>query len=145
MEEVLLGIDYGSTNTGLAFGRAGLTVPLKVISAKNQKNMIAEISKVALGNKVTKIVMGLPLDSEGKETNQARKIRKFAKLLKIHLKKPVEFVNEAGSSREAIENAIRSGISKKRRKLSDHISAALILRRYYNEREDSEDSEDKAT
>jgi putative Holliday junction resolvase len=133
MEEIVLGIDYGSTNIGLAFGRAKTTSPLKIISAKDQRNAIGEIARVVLGNKVSKLVMGLPLDSEGKETSQARKTRKFAKLLKIHLKKPIVFVNEFDTSNEAMQGAIKSGISRKRRKTNDHLSAALILKRYYNE------------
>lgn len=136
MDEILLGVDYGDAHTGLAFGRAGQATPLHVISSKDSGNTLAEISRVVLGNKVTKIVIGLPLDSEGKETNQARKIRRFAKLLRIRVKVPIEFVNESDTSNEAIESAIRSGISQKKRKLSDHISAALILKRYYNERKE---------
>ncbi|OGC47438.1 hypothetical protein A2886_03375 [candidate division WWE3 bacterium RIFCSPHIGHO2_01_FULL_42_13] len=132
-EEILLGVDYGGKNTGLAFGRVGLASPLKVINSNDSNVVISEISRTTLENKVSKIIMGLPVDEEGRETNQSLEVRRFAKLLRIRLKKPVEFMNEFDSSQEAIAGAIRSGISREGRKTADHYSAALILKRYYNE------------
>lgn len=133
VEEILLGVDYGGKNTGLAFGRAGLASPMRVISSDDENVVISEISRAALENKTTKVIMGLPLDPEGKDTPQSLVVRRFAKLLKIRLKRPVEFVDESDSSQEAVIGAIHSGISKKARRVADHYSAALLLKRYYNE------------
>ena len=55
---------------------------------------------------------------------------------KIHLKRPVAFVSEFNSSKEAISMAIKSGLSQKSRKNDHHLAAALILKRYYNELEE---------
>ena len=136
MEEILLGVDPGEKHTGIAFGRAGSVAPLDVIDSKNERYLIAQLAKIAIENKVTKVIIGLPLNSEGKDTNQSLKVRKFVKLLKITMKKPVEFVSEYNSTSEAIHGAIRTGISQKRRKSDDGISAALILKRYYREHEE---------
>lgn len=129
--EILLGIDFGETNIGLAFGRAGLTEPLSVISAKNTQNAIKEIAKIAHSNKATKIIIGLPLSAENKETQQSQKTRRFANQLKVFIKLPVEFVNEFETSKNAVKRAIASGVPQKRRRSIDNISAALILKRYY--------------
>ena len=72
MEEILLGVDYGSSHTGLAFGREGLVSPLHVIDSKDLNFVKAEIAKVSLGNKVSKVIMGLPLDVDGKDTTQSK-------------------------------------------------------------------------
>lgn len=134
-EEVLLGIDYGEKNTGLAFGRAGAVSPLTVLDSRDEGQLLAQIGRFVVENKITKIIMGLPLTLDGKETSQSIKVRRFTKVLKIKLKKPVEFISEFGTTKESIQRAIRSGISQKRRQTNDHLSAALILKRYYSEQE----------
>lgn len=133
MDELLLGIDYGDKKTGLAFGRAGSTSPLKVLDSKNKNQLISEIGKIVVSQKISKLVVGLPLTAEGKETAQSIKVRQFTNLLKAKLKKPVEYISEFSTTTDSIQGAIRSGISKKRRATNDHLAAALILKRYYNE------------
>uniref|UniRef100_A0A7C4XMH0 Putative pre-16S rRNA nuclease n=1 Tax=candidate division WWE3 bacterium TaxID=2053526 RepID=A0A7C4XMH0_UNCKA len=135
MEEILLGIDYGETNTGLAFGRSGLVAPLEVIDSKNIEVLIEKISRIVIENKITKLIVGLPLDWDNKETAQSLKVRKFVKRLKLRVKRPVEFVSEHGTTKEAIEGAIKSGYSMKRRQTNDHLSAAIIVKRYYSAKE----------
>ena len=128
MEEILLGIDYGEKHTGLAFGRHGLASPLHVIEGSDPNVVKAEIARIAIENRVTKIVMGLPLGKDGKETHQSRVVRRFAKILKIHLKRPVEFVDEFNSSKEAVADAIKTGISQKKRQNDHHLAAALLFK-----------------
>ena len=136
-KEKLLGVDYGETNTGLAFGRAGLASPLEVLNSKDTYTLITEINKIVAQNKLDKIVVGLPVDSDGKETRQSLKVRQFVKSLRARSRRPVELVSEYGTTKASIENAIKSGISQKRRRSNDHFSAALILKRYYAENESS--------
>lgn len=132
--ELILGIDYGETNTGLAFGRAELASPLEVLNSKDEHILVTKINKIIAQNKIDKVVIGLPLNVDGKETKQSLKVRQFAKALKVLVKKPVEFVTEYGTTKDSIENAIKAGISQKRRKTNDHFSAALILKRYFAEK-----------
>lgn len=131
-EEILLGIDYGSRKIGLAFGRAGLAQPLRIISGKNLNAAVGEISRLAIENNVDKIVMGLPLTVNDKETPQSVETRKFAKVLKIRLKKPIEFVNEYETSLNATKAMLGMGFSKSSREKHDHYSAALILKNYFD-------------
>jgi len=134
---LLLGIDYGSANIGLAFGRDWLVSPLATISGKDNNTAIKEIARYAMENKVSKIVIGLPQTADGKNTPHAIKVMRFAKLLKIRLKKPITFMNEFATTIESMEEAIETGISKKRRRSVDHLSAAIILKRYYAENSDN--------
>jgi putative Holliday junction resolvase len=132
--DIFLGIDYGESNIGLAFGRNGLVTPLRVISGKDTNTAIQEISRVIKQNRVTKVIVGIPLTANGKETQTSLRVRSFVKLLKIFTKKPVEFYNEHLSTVEAREGAIERGIDvmKKANKI-DHLSAAIILKSYFNE------------
>lgn len=130
-ESIFLGIDYGESNIGLAFGRGGLASPIKIISGKDTDTAVEEIVRVILENNVSKIVMGLPLTVDEKETPQSLEARKFAKVLKIKLKKPILFVNEYETSVDAGKSMLSLGFSRKRSKKHDHFSAALILRKYF--------------
>lgn len=131
-EEKILGIDYGLSNIGLAFGINNLVSPLKVISGRDSNTAISEISRCVIENKVDKIIMGLPISADGKETPMSRKVRRFSKLLKIRIKRPVTFVNEYRTSEESVTEAINLGVSKKKRRSIDHLSAALIIKEYYS-------------
>lgn len=135
-EETLLGIDFGDTKIGLAFGRNGLAMPLKIVSSKNKDVALKEICQIAVQNHITKIVIGLPTTYEGKETLQSKKVREFTKVLKHFLKLPSEFMDEYGTSGEALGYLMSTGTSKNRREMDDSVAAALILKRYYHEKED---------
>lgn len=132
-EEVLLGIDHGDKRIGLAFSRAGLVSPLHVLKDMDQGTAINEINRVCKENKVTKIVIGLPLDASGKETLQSKKVRRFAKMLRVYVKIPQEFVNELDTTQESLEESIQYGISGKSTQDIDHIAAAMILKKYLRE------------
>ncbi|MFC1625005.1 Holliday junction resolvase RuvX [Patescibacteria group bacterium] len=130
----LIGIDYGSSNIGLSLGVNGFVTPLEIIPGKNVETAIYKIIRIALENKVDKFVIGLPLTAEEKETKQSLDTRMFAKKLKVFSKKPVEFQNEFGTSKEALNRAIDLDTPQRKRVTNDHLSASLILRRYYEER-----------
>ncbi len=130
---IFMGIDYGERNIGIALGRNGLATPIKIIPGKNIPTALHEISRMAIENRISKFVVGLPLDHQGKETKQSLATRKFVKLLRIYTKKPVDLQNETGTSREALAVSIDSGIPMTRRALLDHVSAALILRHYFED------------
>lgn len=131
-EETLLGIDYGTSKIGVAIGRNKLVMPLTEISGKNDMSAIHELSRLIMENKISKIVMGLPVTIDGKDTYQARKVRRFTKLLKVVSKKPVAFFNEYRSTKESLEEGYEKNLLT-RGSNEDALAAALILKRYYNE------------
>jgi len=136
IDEIILGVDYGERTVGLALGRNGLVAPLKNIQGNHGLTAINEISKTALINKCAKIVVGLPLNTAGRETALSRKVRHFVKLMRVYIKIPITFQDEFSTSKEALKEAVYGDLSKKRRKEIDHYSAALILKNYYNFLED---------
>lgn len=134
-EPSLLGIDYGESNIGIAFGRAGSVNPLRVISGKSKETAISEILRIVEDYDIDKIVLGIPLTFEGKETPKSLEVRKFAKLMRIKIKKPVIFVNEHSTSKKATKVMLNMGVPQKARQEKDHYSAALILKKYFREKE----------
>lgn len=131
LKETILAIDFGETNIGTALGRNGLVLPLTIISAKNLDSAINEIAKHVFQNKVSTIIVGLPLTFNGKDTMESLKVRQFTKQLRVRLKKPIIYINEFGSSKRALTEALQTGVSQKGREKTDHLSAAIILRDYY--------------
>jgi len=128
-----IGIDYGTSNIGVALGKNGFVTPLKIIRGKSTNAAISELIRAALENKAEAFVMGLPLTAEGKETAQSLTNRKFAKLLKIISKKPVIFANEEDSTQEALQSLTIQKSTVRRRAYSDDVAAAIILRRFFQE------------
>lgn len=131
-KEIILGIDYGLVNTGLAVSESGIISPLKIVNSKNFNHLQTEISSVVVKHRINKIVIGLPLSADGSENPQTLKVRQFANNLKKYIKIPLVFVNEYGSTGEFLSNGILTNISRKRAKNNDHYSAGIILE-FYNE------------
>ncbi len=132
-EKNYIGIDYGDTNIGVAIGKNGFVTPLKIINARNQNAAISELIRLGLENKAEAFVVGIPLTAEGKETAQSLKNRHFSKLLRILSKKPVLFVNEEGTTQEALKNLTDMEMPRKRRNYSDDVAAGIILKRFFQE------------
>jgi putative Holliday junction resolvase len=130
-DKTYIGIDYGTVNIGMALGKNGLVTPLQIVPGKNVNFAIGEINKQVMHNKADAFVLGLPLDAQGKETRQSLAVRKFAKLLKIYSKKPVEFYDEHSSTLEAHEEMMQNDSLHKKGKPIDSYAAALILKKYF--------------
>lgn len=133
-EEIYLGLDHGETNIGVSFGRDGLVCPLSIVPSKNQIQAIMDILRIIERLNITTVVLGLPVSVDGTSSKQAIKVRQFAKLFKVYLKGiKLEFQDEFGSTRESIDGAIELGTTKKRRRKTDDLAAAVILERYLDE------------
>ena len=136
LENTIIGIDYGEVRTGIALGKNSLVSPLTTFKNLDNETLIHEIIKIAMENKATAFVLGMPLQADAKETKQSLKVRSFGKLLRLLSKKPVIAQNEFGTTEESIRKAIENGTPQNRRSKNDHLAAALILRDFYREQND---------
>jgi len=125
---VILGIDYGTKNVGLAASDetelvAG-TLPLLRWSGEPaaRKKLLAELAKVVQERKVARIVLGVPGIVENKIVKE---IRKFGADLESDLGLPVVYWDESFSS-QTVERDLRG----KKRKESDSLAAQLLLQEY---------------
>lgn len=129
----ILGIDWGERRIGVAFSRGNVASPLEVLEVKNEAEAVEKIAVICRRLEAEKVVLGIPLDSEGRETAQAERVRKFGKKLSEEIDCEVIFWNEALSSREAVKKLVEAGRGKKSRRELDAASAAVILQDYLNE------------
>lgn len=129
----ILAIDYGLKRCGVA-----VTDPLQIIASPLETvatNEILEYLKKYLGKEdVEIIVMGMPFQSDGSESNIAPKIRSFIAVLKSNFPSLlIREVDESYTSKMAMDTLIRGGMKKKDRRVKgnvDKISAAIILQSF---------------
>jgi len=126
-----LGLDYGDRLLGVALGEGQLVTPLTSLNSKNWKTAATGISKLASTNRISKIVLGLPLGQSKELSSQAVQVKKFANFLEKEVKLPVILVNEVNSSQEALDRSLElDQSSPKNRRHLDSLAAAIILERY---------------
>lgn len=135
----ILGIDYGTKRIGLAIADENLQIPfpLKSIeySKKQMEDVLKKIKKICDDNKVSIIILGLPLSFNFEETPICKKIKKFGKILENYTQRKVIYQNEILTTDEAIKIQESFGIKRKIKYRSgsnlDSQSAVLILESYF--------------
>lgn len=120
-----LGVDFGRKKIGLAFSEGLLASPLTVISVKTNKTALLEITSIMERLAIEKVIFGLPGGVLDKE------IRSFANQLTKQTNVPVDFVDEALTSRQAISKMVEGKTTRKKRRLmEDAVAATIILNTY---------------
>ncbi|MFH1287457.1 MAG: Holliday junction resolvase RuvX [bacterium] len=128
-----LGIDYGEKRIGLAISdELGIIAgKLKTFEDLSWSNVICELQKIINEHLVDGIVIGLPKNLKGGETQQTLKVKDFIAFLKERIKIPVHEWNEMFTSKESNNILIEANVSRKnRKKFVDQLSAVLILQGY---------------
>ena len=123
----IMAIDPGDVRIGLAISDPTATIsrPLSVIRHRSRREDAERIVEEAQIHSVEKIIVGLPLGSEGEMGPQARKAMRLVEALRELTSLPVETWDENGSS---------MAVSQKSRKNQpvDSQAAAFILQEYLN-------------
>jgi putative Holliday junction resolvase len=124
-----LGIDVGQARVGIAILSATLPTPLCTVqraAGKAEKRVIELLSEY----KISKIVVGLPLNEDGTESAQCDDVRRFARRIERRTGALIVFIDEYSSSLEAEERLYARGVSRPERAEIDALAAAIILERY---------------
>lgn len=122
----ILAIDHGDVRIGLAISDEGgmIARPLQIIKHTAKKEDAEKIARIATENNVEKIIIGLPLNSEGEMNHQANKVKRWAEALKETTTTPIEFWDESFTSEQA------ESLKHKRGETVDDKAAAFILQNY---------------
>lgn len=129
-----LGFDFGRRRIGVAVGShlGGAAKPLDVVVWRGDQPDWARLEALVTEWKPERLVVGLPYNMDGSESELSRAARRFAGRLQARCRIKVELVDERLSSREAehrLKMQRRSGVKK--RKLTaadvDREAAAVIL------------------
>lgn len=126
----LMALDYGDKKIGIAFCSSDthIATPYKTMDRKNADSDIKALNLLINDNKISGIIMGLPLKPDGTEGSTAKKVRKFAEKLYNSSGLPITFEDERYSTFIANDMLIQVGLNRKKRaKVDDQVSAQVIL------------------
>ena len=124
----ILGIDYGSKRVGLAISDETHTLARELIIL-SPKEFWQQIEKLCEDEVVSKIVIGLPLNMSGGQTDTTRSVQEFADKLEEKLDIPVEYMDERLSS-------VMAGNVPGGKKNIDSLAAQIILQNYLDKIKD---------
>ena len=127
----VLGIDFGEARTGLAVSDASrlLASGIGNIKGGGLEKSVAAIAEVVAAERISAIVLGLPVNMNGTEGPRAARIRQLAAMLEERLPDiPLALMDERmttmAASRFLNETNTRG---TKRRGVIDTLSAEIIL------------------
>lgn len=125
----ILGLDYGQKRIGVALADSVLNIAVlrETLRPKSQAEAIQTLRALITKEHVTKIVVGLPLTFEGKDSSQTRATRTFAKMLEEQTGVSVVFQDERLTSVEAKKHL---ALLRRKERDIDGASARIILQTY---------------
>jgi putative Holliday junction resolvase len=126
-------MDYGERRIGLALSdpTGTLATPLTTLTYRTGKRPpLNEVERIARESDAKQIVIGLPLDLAGEETERCRAVREIGRKLSDRLSIPVDYLDERLTSVRAEQLVRSSGLRKSERERKERVdaaAAALIL------------------
>ena len=132
--QTVMGLDFGISKMGISLGNTltQTAQPLMQFKMDNGIPNWQELIKLIEQWQVAKIVVGLPLNMDGTESELGNRAKKFARRLnhqlemaKIHC--PIVMADERLSSREAKALAWEYGLIKSEKEPIDSIASAIML------------------
>lgn len=124
----IIGLDWGARRTGVAItdeSRSFVFVREPIVS-KNSDDLQGRLVSLIKDERVAGIVIGLPLRTDGTESDTTKNVRNFANLLAEKTDIPICFLDETLSSAEAQESMGRVRVRDIKQKL-DSEAARVIL------------------
>ncbi len=122
-------LDLGKVRVGLAVSDelGAIAHPRPPLAGGNQKKLLSELALLARGEKIRRFLVGLPLNRQGEEGREAKRIRKFAQALADATGREIELVDERLTTIEAGRRLREGGVSAKQGRLRIDGAAAAIL------------------
>ncbi len=124
----IIGLDWGARRCGVAISdeTRDFVFVRPQINVKNSDDLINAVVQMCGDEDIVGIVIGLPLHSDGTDSETTTLVRNFAKSLSEKIDFPIIFVEENLTSRSAQEEIGGRNIGKIKNEL-DSLSARIIL------------------
>lgn len=131
-QETFAALDVGDVRIGVAISRSGVIAePLATIERIGRSQTLNELQSIIEANRITTLVVGIPLLEGGGEGEQAEKSRAFARSLQRRMPTvKITFQDERYTSAEAREIAGKRAAPGEKKGLVDRIAAAIILQAF---------------
>ena len=124
----LIGIDWGARRTGVAVtdDSRGFVFTRSPILSHNSAELVRAVMDLVVAERVVGIVIGLPLRTDGSESDTTKMVRGFADALAKKTDVPIVCIDETSSSTAAQEQMGRVRRTDIKEKL-DSNAARIIL------------------
>ena len=131
-----IGIDLGTKRVGLALSDSLniIASPFKTLTFIDNDDLISKLNNVINDNNVKTIILGLPLNMSGVDTEQTKKVRTFKNVL-AKLNIPIFFEDERLSSVSAKKSLVMQNVKTGHNKAEiDRTAAAIILQQFLDKK-----------
>ncbi len=127
----IMAVDYGEKRIGIALSDPMRMFAKPFVVVPNTENYLHEISKIVEEENVQKIVLGLPLNLKGEDSQKTKEVRVEYEKFNDFFSIPVILWDERFTTVEANEILKKQKYSvKDARKVVDKLAASLILKSY---------------
>ena len=129
----LLGFDFGTVRIGLAISDPDRIIasPLATYIRKSEREAAAYFANVVQDSQIVALVVGLPIHSDGRESDKSREARAFGAWLTHVTKLPVIFWDERFTTDRAGDCTLGAKLNPRQRKeRRDRVAAQMILQAY---------------
>lgn len=133
MPSRILALDYGTKRIGVALSdELGWTAqPLETFERRTLDRDIAHIAALVQSHEVARVILGLPLQLDGRQGPAIEAMREFSAKLEAGLPVPLVLWDERLTTKAAEDLLIAADVSRKKRKGAvDRIAAAILLQSY---------------
>jgi putative Holliday junction resolvase len=123
-----LSLDYGQARVGMALGdsETNVAVGKGILEGLTQNKLIEKIKAIVNLEKIDRLIVGLPLNMDGKETAMTKEVLLFVEKLRGHLAIAVQTIDERLSSQMA-DTLLKDFKGEKKQ---DQVAAQIILQNY---------------
>ena len=129
----ILALDYGTVRIGVALSdELGWTAqPLETINRRTLDRDIAHIASLVGTHEVGQVLLGFPIQLDGREGPAIQAMREFQARLEQGVPVPVILWDERLTTKAAEDLLIAADVSRKKRKgVVDRIAASILLQSY---------------
>lgn len=129
----ILALDYGTKRVGVALSdELGWTAqPLETFERRTLDRDVAHIASLVATHEVGKVLLGFPLQLDGREGPAIQAMREFQMRLEQGLPVPLVLWDERMTTKAAEDLLIAADVSRKKRKGAvDRVAAAILLQSY---------------
>lgn len=130
-QTAILALDLGEKRVGLALSHGVVAAPLGFADFSKKDEFYEKLNSIIKVQNISEVIVGLPLGRNGDETKQSAWVRRQAAEIVSNIGRPIRFVEESFTSKEATEVFGRA----KQKGETDAQSAVLILERFLTESE----------
>lgn len=97
----ILALDVGQARVGVAIAGNLARLPRPLTTLKTSESLIEQIAEIVKTEDVSEVIVGLPRNLKGEDTEQTKSTREFAKQLEEQLPVNVHFQDEALTTKKA--------------------------------------------